>query len=111
MELYKEYVSEREGFEVLSDKDSFISYKLISPEELYIADMFIKKPLRKIGKGRELIEAVSDIAKGRGCKILSANVRLNDPGASNTMLGALMVGFRIFGANNQSIIIVKDLEG
>jgi GNAT superfamily N-acetyltransferase len=106
--LYQEYVKERANLETIWDESFFVSYK-IDKDELFISDMFIKKSARG-SKLQDVINALIEIAKKNGCKVLSGNIALNDPGNSRTMRAALKVGFRIAAANASAILIIKALE-
>jgi hypothetical protein len=108
--LYLEYIKERAGLEMLSDESSFLTYK-VTGDECFIADMFIKRASRGSGKCKSLIQKVSDIAIARGCKVLSANIAMSDPGRNHTMRAALKLGFVIGNANEKAILILKDLGG
>jgi predicted GNAT superfamily acetyltransferase len=71
--------------------------------------MHVQKESRKSGEGRKLVNELAEIAKSRGCNIITGNVQLNDPGSSNTLLAALLVGFRVVSANGVSLLIAKEL--
>lgn len=107
--LYRDYVKERAGLEMISDENSFVTYK-ITGEEIFIADMFISKSHRGHKKFKNMIETLSSIGKQSGCKVLSGNIALSDPGASHTMRAVLRVGFKIGDANSRAILVVKNLE-
>jgi hypothetical protein len=109
MTLYQEYVKERANLEIMWDETSFVAYK-VSDDELFIADLFIKKSARGTCKLQSVIMALVEIAKKSGCKILSGNIALNDPGNSRTMRAALKMGFRIGAANTSALLIIKVLE-
>jgi len=109
--LYAEYIKERDGREFFQLEDTgFVTYS-IHGDECYIEDMFVLKELRHLGHGKELLRHVTDVAKANGCKFLSSNVRPSQKSvASNSMLAQLSVGFKIHSIVGDSIIMIKELD-
>ena len=108
--LYAQYISEREDALVLENENGFLTYKIMNQECLVI-NMFIKPALRKKGEGRFLVSELSDIARAKGCLYITANIYLNDGGATKTLISALMAGFGISAADRGTITIYKNISG
>lgn len=108
--LYAEYVLERQGLSVMTYDSGFIAYKC-EKEECFIAEMFIKKDKRKTGLGKSMIAVISEVAKQSGCKVITANIHLNDPNASSTLVAAICTGFKVECADRGAILISKKIEG
>lgn len=106
--LYAKYIKDREGLEILEDELSFIIYK-ISGEECFIRNMCIENNARGSGKCREIIDRLSEIAGKAKCKYVSANIDLKDPGHDHTLLASLHLGFRTVRANDDVLLIIKEL--
>lgn len=110
MELYHEYIKEREGSSLVSNAHGFASYKC-SGEECFIVDLFIRKESRGTSALFDLIQELKTIAVVNGCSHLSGVLRAGDPGINRTMKAALKLGFNILAINNNGVVITKELKG
>lgn len=108
--LYFQYLQERQGLSCLWDEHGFITYK-ITGDECFLADMFVEKSQRHSGLGRNLVEQLKDLASPMGCKVITANVYLDLPGADNTLRAAQAVGFKVERANNNVLLIALPIAG
>lgn len=106
--LYAKYISQRSGFKVLEDKTGFIIYK-ITNDECFIVDMFVEDFFRQKGKGKELVDTLSDLARFEKCTFVSAHIHLFDNNANNTLHAALHTGFKVVRAENGILTIIKNL--
>jgi hypothetical protein len=107
--LYEKYAREREGCEILENEFAFVSYRLIG-DECFIQDLYVDKDERQMGKCRELIELLAELALGAECKSIIGNVFLNDPGANSTLKAALLIGFKVVVANPNCLTLMLSLE-
>lgn len=73
IDLYKEYLKERENAELIYTEFGFITYKFL-PEHCYIEDIYIVPEKRKSGLGVELEALVIEIAKALGYKKVLGSV-------------------------------------
>jgi GNAT superfamily N-acetyltransferase len=108
MELYAEYMQEREGATVISAPDGFLSYR-IDGEECLIVSMFVRKASRTSDVSVRLLDTVLAQAKERRCRYMSGNVHLGTKNASESMKFFLALGARPLSANNSVITFVKEL--
>jgi GNAT superfamily N-acetyltransferase len=108
--LYAKYISERDGTRVLETQWGFVTYG-IEHKECFIANMFVDESVRTAGRGRELIGRLTEIALGQGCEYITGTINTKKPGATNTTIAALNVGFEIASADQGVLIIVKKLKG
>lgn len=109
MNLYAAYVKEREGKDVLKNENGFITYKIIG-QELFLADMFLVKKARGSEVVSQFIEKLVQIGKDNKCSHISANIHLADSGANRTLKAALKLGFKLINANNNILVIVKEVS-
>jgi hypothetical protein len=107
--LYFDYIKEREGLEVLENESGFITYK-ITGDECFIKNMFITPKMRSTFLLKNMIDLLCEIAFIRKCKFISANIDLQDEGAGRTLVAALKIGFRLARAQNDILLIIKELE-
>lgn len=110
MELYREYIKERQGLSLITHPHGFLAYKC-ELEELYIAEIFIQKERRGTSVLFDLIQEAKQIGVVSGCSHMTGVIRSNDEGKNRTMKAAFKVGFSIFKIDNGGIAIVKDLKG
>jgi GNAT superfamily N-acetyltransferase len=108
--LYAKYISEREGLEIFETEHSFVTYKL-SGDECFIKNMCVLPDERAHGRARYLINQLGELAKASNCKFITANIDLKDKGASNTLLAALRIGFKVIQANNDLLFIALGIGG
>jgi hypothetical protein len=110
MELYSEYIKEREGVALITKEHGFVTYKCVD-NECFIHDLFVSKEHRGGPALLEIIQELGKIAVVNGCSHLSGILRANDPGINRTMKAALKLGFRILNIQNNGVIITKELKG
>lgn len=108
--LYAKYIAERAGGKLIEKEHGYIAYN-VKGSEYFIMDMFIEPSMRRTPLFKRLMDELTLIAKSSGGTHLTANIFLDDPGASNTLIAALKLGFRVRGANVGALFIAKELEG
>lgn len=108
MELYAEYMQEREGATVISAPDGFLSYR-IDGEECLIVSIFVRKTARTSNLSGALLNTLLEQAKGRHCRFISGNVHLGTRNAADSMKFFLAVGARPLSANNSAITFIKEI--
>jgi predicted GNAT family acetyltransferase len=104
MKLFESYIKEREGFELIQNEDSFVTYK-IRDGECFIGHIYVKDDVRQGGKAKLMVKRLIDIAKDNGCHALVATIDLHVGNPHNTLIAALKTGFKIYKANNDVLII------
>lgn len=110
MDLFKEYLKERENKEVIENEYGFIIYKLFD-KECFIADFYIKPAFRNTIVLPNFIDQLAKIAKSSECDHISAKLYIADNGHQKTLMAAFKMGFNILSTNNDCIIIIKKLGG
>lgn len=108
--LYAKYIKEREDADVIENEHGFLTYKVIG-KELAIDNLYVDSNYRKSGCCFSLVQEVEEIAKKQRCEIITGTIHLIDPGANITVQAALRIGFKIHSANNNKIIIYKNISG
>lgn len=107
--IYAKYIRERDGSQIIENEYGFIIYK-ISGEECFIKDMCVDLSSRTSGKGRELMNELEEIARANRCTFISGTIHLFDKNANDTLKKSLSVGFLVKEANNNILVIIKDME-
>lgn len=106
--LFAKYLSEREGKQIIEDERGFIVYKIVG-EECYLAEGFVSEEARGSSAASDLFRHLLAAAQAEGCKAITANIHLIDPGAMRTLAAALKRGFRVASANNNVLLIIREV--
>lgn len=109
MSLYSFYLKEREGYEVVEAMGGFASYKILSPDEIYIRDIYVVPSERRKGIASELADLVSDIGKNSHCKYLIGSVCPGAFGATESLKALLAYGFQLYQSKENMIWLRKEL--
>lgn len=107
--LYAKYIKERCGREVFENEHGFITYQ-IKGEECFLADMCIEPSKRGSRIFKDMIDHLTRIAKGSGCKVVTATIYMADAGKEHSISSALKVGFKILRAENGVILLGKEVQ-
>lgn len=105
--LYAKYILEREDRHVVENEAGFVTYR-VAGEECFIVDMYIDPTSRRKGLSRNLVETLIQETR---CKVITANIWLNDKNANNTLKAALAIGFTVEQAENGCLLIAKKCVG
>lgn len=106
--LIAKYISEREGKRIIEDERGFIIYQ-INGDDCFLAEMFVQDQDRGGGAASDLLRHLYAAAQAEGCKAITATIYLADHGAMRTLSAALKRGFRVASANNNVLLILKEL--
>lgn len=109
MSLFAEYKKERENTEVIETPIGFATFKYLSEESVYLADVYITPSARRSGAATHLADQIAEIAKARGCKHFLTTVDSKANGATESLRTVLAYGFRLAGTDGTMILFRKDL--
>lgn len=104
--MYFEYLKERNGTEAIVKDYGFITYR-VQGEECYLADVYVKPDFRSKSKSSELLNDLIARAKDLGCTMITAREPIGDYQSTHSLRCALSLGFEIFSANSEAIVIIK----
>ena len=106
MELYRQYLQEKYDYQLMYDKDSFVTYEFTN-DYVYIIDIFVTEDKRKNGLGRKLGEEVEQLAKELGYNKVVGSVckETNDWQTSLEVLQK--VGYTQYAEDEEMIWLVK----
>jgi len=110
MELYAEYIKEREGMDLIEKEYGFCTYKVIN-EYIYLADIYIKKEMRKNNLARVLTNEVEAIGIDNNCKFILGSFCLD---TNNWRSGKALVkslGFKYYEKQKKTnmIYVIKEI--
>jgi ribosomal protein S18 acetylase RimI-like enzyme len=107
--MYSDYFLEEYGRETISNEFGFVMYFLNKEAgEVFITDLYTKPEYRKTYEAKKLTQAVVDIAKEHGCKIVTTivDVGRKDPERTTKLLRCyLSRGFKVYKSNNDQILL------
>ena len=72
--------------------------------------MYVRGNDRRSGQGRSLIEQIAERARAAECDVITANIFLEDPNASSTLIAAIRVGFKVVKGSDRTLLIAKELQ-
>lgn len=106
---YAQYLFERRGLSLIENSVGFLAYR-IDGKECFIGEMFVTSDSRGSGQGRLLLTDLCQLAIGQGAEVVTANVYLTDPNATNTIAAAIACGFQVKSAGNNIVLIAKEIS-
>ena len=116
MELFKEYVKEREGCETLVVDGGFLTARLEHDKDgnnfLFINDFFVSKESRIKPRtaALKLINIAKSLALKNNCSYIQAVVWLNTENATESLKANLYYGFTPVAAMDNKILVQSDLK-
>lgn len=106
--MFKAYLKEREGVDLIEREDGFAIY-LITGQECYIRDIYTQPESRKTGTAGSMADEIAEIARAAGCKYLTGSVYLGAKGADASAKVLMAYGMRLHKTVDNGIIFIKDL--
>ncbi len=108
MSLYAAYIKEREDRECIESEDGFISFKYFG-SECYIQELYVVPEKRKSSIASCMADQVTELAKEKGCKILSGSVCPSAKGSTDSVKVLLAYGFKIMKSESDLIWFAKEI--
>lgn len=108
MEMFAEYIKEREGKHVYMTNHGFAVYQ-IAGQECYIQDIYIKQDSRNKDHAKEIADAITEIARSNDCKTLTGTVVPSLKGSTKSLGILLHYGFKLHSCREDFIILVKEI--
>lgn len=113
LDMFAEYVSEREGKKVLTHHDKgFLVYRYEEIENekcCYISDIFVKKEYRRQGVASEMMKYLEDMAKLESCNFLIGGVQPLSKMGNESLKAWLKYGFEVSNTDIDLIVLKKGL--
>ena len=108
MDMFSEYIKERENKSVYQTEHGFAVYQ-IAGQECYIQDIFVKEESRNKDNAKEIADAVTEIAKINGCLNLTGTVVPSLKGSTKSLGMLLHYGFKLHSCKDDFIILSKEI--
>lgn len=106
--MYKDYMLEEYGHEVISTDNGFITFSHHEDGECVIHDLYVRPDSRKSGEGISLCNKVFEDCKRRGFNKVGCFITVSDR-ASSLVPTYIKYGFKIKSAINNQIVMIKEL--
>lgn len=102
------YARERFGWSALESDRGTVLYS-IRPPFARIEEMHIPATERLNGAGAAFVDQIAELGKAQGCTHVWGQIATGALNASEAMLAALRVGFKIAASDTERIIIIKEI--
>lgn len=110
IDLYKQYLIEREDKHLVSLEGGFATYKQVDQNSVWLVDIFVVKELRRNGVATKLSEMVAEKAKELGCNTLIGSVDITANGVTQSMQAILSDGFKFSHGQGNMLFFTKALK-
>lgn len=107
MQLYAEYIREREGSELYTDPSNrgFLTYREVG-NECYIVDIYVVPEARKQGVAAEMADKVAEITC---CRWLTGSVCPQAQGATESLKVLVAYGMKLVKSDTNLIWFAKEM--
>lgn len=111
LEMYAAYVRERTGAEVLIDPGKgFATWKMTSPDEVYIVDIYVAPEFRKSGVAAGLADRIAGVALATGASRLLGSVETVAETRTDALKALLAYGFAVDRVIGSVIWLSKEID-
>lgn len=107
--MYAQYLTERTQDKIIEFQDGFATYRYLSPEQVYIIDIFVIPESRQMGIATMLVDKICDEAKTRGCTSVIGTVNPSANGAHVSILMHIAYGAKVHAVQGELIVFKKEL--
>ena len=107
MENIANYFKLEEGYETYYDNNAFCVYGVLN-DEFYIAHLYVKDRT----KSYSFFKEVKELAREKGCKIISGNIDINEHNKDDytkKVLVHLKHGYKIVNVGPNRITVIYEL--
>jgi hypothetical protein len=109
MNLYAQYIKERENTEIIVLDHGFATYRKLNNVSYYLVDMFVEKAYRKCNVAWDLNNMICDIAKKDGASVIFTSVCTDAAGVSISLAVVLAGGFEFSSRDGNMLYFKKNL--
>lgn len=109
MSLYADYLKERTTDFILETDEGFATYRYLSENKVYIIDLYVAPPYRKLGHAAHLADRICALAKSKGCTKLIGTVLISANGSNDSVKVLLAYGMTIISGHDGVIIFEKEI--
>ncbi len=107
--MWKAYIKEREGAEILELEHGFAIVRPLQ-DCLYLQDIYVVPEMRKTGYGRQILEIVEETATKMGFDKVLGSCSPGAAGSTVSIKAILACGFELESSDKDIIYLVKKLK-
>jgi ribosomal protein S18 acetylase RimI-like enzyme len=109
MSMYASYLAERTNDSVLETEQGFVTYRYPDDKTCYIVDIYVLPEFRNKNAASELADAVSVVARDRGCTKLLGSVVPSAKKSTESLRVLLGYKMKLDSSTNDFILFSRDL--
>lgn len=115
MKLYRDYIKERNGWDLIETDDGFVAYRIEftegAPAVGYIQEAYVAPYAREKGVCREMMDQVCKMVKEAGGTVLFATICPYATGANDVLRMAMKYGFTLCNVDPVAklVVLVKEV--
>jgi inorganic pyrophosphatase/exopolyphosphatase len=109
MSHFAEYIKERENKEIIEKDYGFATYQFLG-SVCYIVDIFVVPSERKNKRASEMANAITAVAKEKGCTHLIGSVSLEVNQATESISVLIAYGFKVREYKENLLWFVKEIK-
>jgi predicted GNAT family acetyltransferase len=106
---YADYVTERTNDIIYESDKGFIVFRYLSPEQVYIVDLYVSHEYRLTNVASEMVKRVVNIAKATGRTELVGSVVPSCKNATESLHACLHRGMKVVSSSDNVIILKKGI--
>lgn len=109
MEMYRDYLREREGADLIWNEKGWAAFRVIGPE-CYISEIYVKPEFRRQSVASKLADEITEMAKEVGCTHLTGTVCPQAEGADDSLKALQGYGMRLYSSSEEKIVFIKEIN-
>jgi len=109
MDLYRAYLKEREGAELIAYEWGWCSYR-VEADHVYLIDIYVVPEERQAGRGVQLLSQVENVALEFGKPAVLGSIATNVQGADKMYKIMNGLGFKIHSSDKDIIYMIKEIK-
>lgn len=110
MDLWRQYIKERLGHDMVESDHAFISYCITGPV-CSIEDAFCEPDFRRTQEATKLMDEIVAISREMSCQRILAQVWPGTPGADGALWGLMKYGFKLVPSEGGRVFLSLEIGG
>ena len=112
MKMYRDYLKERLGDELVERPEGFATYRYVNDFgtlAVYIVDLYVRPDFRKTKVASDMADEIVSVAKKEGHKVLLGTVASTAKNATDSIKVLLSYGMHFFRCNQDGLVFRKEI--
>lgn len=103
--MYAQYIKEKCNAELIQTERGFITYS-VNGDSVHIHDAYVLPEYRGRGESKALVD---EVIRRTEAKKLTSCLQINSNDMNQTLITQLCFGFKLVGASEKELYLVKEL--